>query len=244
SFSYANTREGERKQQLLNISLTVQAGESIGIIGPVGSGKSTLAALIPRMYVPPRGTLFIDDRDVCDWSLNALRTQIGFVPQESFLFSDKLDANIRFGFERASDELTMQASKLAALDKDVRDFRDGYKTIVGERGITLSGGQKQRMSIARALLIDPSIIVFDDATSALDTETDAQIKSGLRETLKGRTSIIISHRISSIQNCDRIYYLDSGRITESGSHSALVQSGGAYAELSRMQSLEHDLEQA
>lgn len=244
SFSYSQTREGERPQQLENISLTIEPGESIGIIGPVGSGKSTLAALIPRLYTPPRGTLFIDDRDVCDWSLTALRTQIGYVPQESFLFSDRLNANIRFGVDRAGDELVRQAAELAALDKDVQEFREGYQTIVGERGITLSGGQKQRMSIARAILIDPKIIIFDDATSALDTETDAQIKSGLHEQLQGRTSIIISHRISSIQNCDRVYYIDRGKIIESGTHNALTQSGGPYAELNRLQSLEHELEEA
>ena len=231
----------ESQFQLRNISLTIQAGESIGIIGPVASGKSTLAALLPRLYNPPRGSLFIDNTDILDWQLDDLRQQIGFVPQESFLFSETLDENIRLGAPGARPDEVAQVAAIAALEGEIEEFSDGYATIIGERGVTLSGGQRQRVSIARAALIDPKIMVLDDATSAVDTETDAKIARELQIALRGRTSLIISHRISTVKNCSRIIYLDSGEITELGTHDELLAAGGAYAELNRMQSLQQEL---
>ena len=169
---------------------------------------------------------------------------IGYIPQDVFLFSDSIANNIAFGSKDISQEKILQSAKDADLYDNVMGFPEQFETVLGERGITLSGGQKQRMSIARAIITDPKIIILDDATSALDTETDAQIKNALRDRLKGCTSIIISHRISSIQNCDRIYYLEAGRIVEHGTHNALATTGGPYAELNRLQSLEHELDEA
>ncbi len=240
--SAANSEPEALAPSLVNISLTIEPGRSLGIVGPVAAGKSTLAALVMRLYQPPRGALFIDDTDILDWPLGALREQIGYVPQEAFLFSDRLRENIRFGAPQATDEEVASAVKAAALEKDIAEFSSGYETIVGERGITLSGGQKQRLSIARAVLTDPRIIILDDATSAVDTETEAQIAAGLNSMLQGRTSIVISHRISAVKDCNEIIYLDGAKITERGSHSELLKTNGSYAELNRLQSLKQELE--
>lgn len=232
---------GGSTNQLQNISLLIEPGESIGIIGPVASGKTTLVALLPRLYNPSRGTLFIDDVDILDWPLEDLRRQIGFVPQDSFLFSETLDENIRLGAPEAETDRVASVAAIAALEDEIKGFSDGYATIIGERGITLSGGQRQRVSIARAALIDPKIMILDDATSAVDTETDAKIARELRSALSGRTSLIISHRISTVKDCNRIIYLESGKITELGTHDELRALGGAYAELNRLQSLQEEL---
>ncbi len=227
---------------LKSVSLLIEQGKSLGIVGPVAAGKSTLAALVMRLYQPPRGVLFVDDTDIMDWPLDTLRQQIGYVPQEAFLFSDRLKENIRFGVPEASDAEVAAAVKASALEKDIADFPKGYETIVGERGITLSGGQKQRLSIARAVITDPRIIILDDATSAVDTETESQITAGLHKMLQGRTAIIISHRISAVKECDEIIYLAGGEIIERGSHNQLLNSSGPYAELNHLQSLKQQLE--
>jgi len=227
---------------LADISLILEPERSLGVIGPVAAGKSTLAALIARLYEPPRGTLLVDGRDVLDWDLRALRKIIGYVPQEAALFSDTLAENIRYGAPDAGPDLIASAAATAAIDREIAGFSGDYETIVGERGVTLSGGQKQRISIARATLTDPRILILDDATSAVDTETESRIQGALREVRRRRATIVISHRVSSVKDCDEVIYLERGRIVERGSHATLVTLGGHYADLVRMQALEEALE--
>ena len=224
------------------INLTIKAGQTIGIVGKTGSGKTTLVALIARLFRAKRGELLIDDIDINDWKLNSLRQQIGFAPQEPFLFSDTLFENIRLGQPEADLEKVKESAGIAALAKDVEDFKDGYMTVVGERGITLSGGQKQRTAIARAIIGRPSILILDDATSAVDTETEDQINEEIKKVLERRTSIIISHRVSSVKEADNIIYLEDGKIAEQGSHDELIAQDGHYAKLYRSQLLEAELE--
>jgi ATP-binding cassette subfamily B multidrug efflux pump len=225
-----------------NISLSIQPGETVGVVGAVGSGKTTLIALLTRLYPVKRGLIFIDDVDINDWELQSLRRQIGCAPQEPFLFSESISENIRFGRRDASLDDVKAVAHTAALDKDIESFANAYDTIVGERGITLSGGQKQRTAIARALLIDPSIVILDDATSAVDTETEDHINERMKAAVASRTTIIISHRISSVKEADLIIYLEDGRIIERGNHDELVKLGGNYAELYRSQLLAMELE--
>ncbi|UCE23741.1 MAG: ABC transporter ATP-binding protein [Candidatus Zixiibacteriota bacterium] len=228
---------------LENVNLTVQPGQTIGLVGMTGSGKTTLVSILARLYRVDDGRVFIDDIDINQWKLAALRRQIGFATQEPFLFSDTVAENIRFGRDVSGiDEITRTA-EIAALAKDVDSFRDGYDTVVGERGITLSGGQKQRTAIARAILGRPSILIFDDVTSSVDTETEHQINERIKQVLSRRTSIIISHRVSSVKDADVILYLDEGKIAEQGSHEQLMRLNGSYAELYRSQLLEMELEQ-
>ena len=236
-------RYGDRAV-LSDVSFTVKAGETVAIVGATGSGKSTLVNLLPRLQNPPRGTVFVDGRDVRDIPLAELRGAIGFVPQEPFLFSDTLADNVAFGVPGSGDEhrdRVEAAATIARLDKDVRDFPQGYATVVGERGITLSGGQKQRTAIARAIVTDPRILVLDDALSAVDTYTEEEILSRLRGVMKARTSIIISHRISTVREADQIVVLDDGRVVEKGKHAELIQRGGHYADLYKKQLLEEEL---
>ena len=226
------------------MSFTVKAGETVAIVGATGSGKSTLVNLLPRLQNPPHGSVFVDGRDVRDLPLAELRGAIGFVPQEPFLFSDTLADNVAFGvpgLKEQHPERIEAAATIARLDKDVRDFPQGYATMVGERGITLSGGQKQRTAIARAIVIDPRILILDDALSAVDTYTEEEILSRLRAVMKSRTSIIISHRISTVRDADQIVVLDEGRVVEKGRHAELIQLGGHYADLYKKQLLEEEL---
>ena len=200
--------------------------------------------LLPRLHNPPRGTVFIDGRDVLDIPLGELRTAIGFVPQEPFLFSDTLAANVALGVPAAASqqpERIRAAGVIAQLDKDVADFPNGYDTMVGERGITLSGGQKQRAAIARAVVIDPRILILDDALSAVDTYTEEEILSRLRGVMRERTAILISHRISTVRDADQIIVLEQGRLVERGRHEELIAHGGLYAELYKKQLLEEEL---
>jgi len=242
-----------------HISLHIDAGQTVAFIGVTGSGKSTLISLLARLHEPPRGSVFVDGVDVLDMPLTTLRGAIGFVPQEPFLFSDSLADNVAFGLDAQAagragqagwpgeagragrEERILEAAAVARLDKDVADFPHGYQTMVGERGITLSGGQKQRTALARALAIDPRILILDDALSAVDTYTEEEILSRLRHVLRQRTSIIVAHRISTVRDADRIFVLDTGRIVERGTHDELVKMNGLYAELHKKQLLEEEL---
>ena len=227
-----------------HISLRIEPGQTVAFIGATGSGKSTLLSLLARLHDPPPGTVFIDGVDVREIPLSSLRGAIGFVPQEPFLFSDAVGDNIAFGADPDSSglqERIHEAATVARLDKDIVTFPRGFDTIVGERGITLSGGQKQRTAIARALMVDPRILVLDDALSAVDTYTEEEILSRLRDVMRQRTSIIVSHRVSTVRDADRIFVLDDGRIVEEGTHDDLVRHGGLYAALYRKQLLEDEL---
>jgi ATP-binding cassette subfamily B protein len=225
-----------------DVSALLPAGKTTAIVGATGSGKSTLLSLIPRLHQPPPGSVFIDGVDVRNIPLSVLRGAIGFVPQEAFLFSDSLAENISFGVRGEISRAAVEhAAQVARLDKDVADFPKGYDTMVGERGITLSGGQKQRTAIARALAVDPKILILDDALSAVDTYTEEEILGRLRDVMRQRTSIIVSHRISTVRDADQILVLDGGRIVERGTHDELVKADGLYAELYRKQLLEEEL---
>jgi ATP-binding cassette, subfamily B, multidrug efflux pump len=235
---------------LHHISVKIAAGQTVALVGPTGSGKSALISLLPRLYDPPPGTVFVDGVDVRDLPLDTLRGAIGFVPQEPFLFSDSLAANVAFGYDahgRATlsgaprQASILHSASVARLDKDVVDFPKGYDTMVGERGITLSGGQKQRAALARAIAIDPKILILDDALSAVDTYTEEEILSRLREVMRQRTSIIVSHRISTVRDADLILVLANGRIVERGTHDQLILGDGLYAELHKKQLLEEEL---
>jgi ATP-binding cassette subfamily B multidrug efflux pump len=238
-----------------DVSAHIPAGQTTAIVGVTGAGKSILISLIARLHDPPPGTVLVDGRDVRQWPLGTLRAAIGFVPQEPFLFSDTLADNVAFGLDgqdrqagndagRAAavrHERILSAAAVARLDKDVADFPKGYETTVGERGITLSGGQKQRTALARAIVIDPRILILDDALSAVDTYTEEEILSRLRGVMRQRTSIIVSHRISTVRGADMIFLLDAGRIAERGTHDELIRQNGLYAELHKKQLLEEEL---
>jgi ATP-binding cassette subfamily B protein len=228
---------------LVNVSLKINKGETVAFIGKTGSGKTTLVNLIPRFYDVTEGSVTIDGVDVRKIPLKTLRKNIGFVPQETFLFSDTLAKNIVYGNGKEDEELIKYVAQISQLAKDVESFPKGYDTILGERGITLSGGQKQRTSLARALAIDPKILILDDSFSAVDTHTEEEILKRLKEFMKNRTSIIISHRISTVKDSDKIFVIDNGRIAEEGTHEELVELGGIYADLHFKQLLEEELKE-
>jgi|TARA_R110000851_G_scaffold333552_1_gene516255 ATP-binding cassette subfamily B multidrug efflux pump len=237
SFTYPDTGITALK----DVSFAIKPGETLAIVGNTGSGKSTILELIGRLYDVEEGMLKIDDTSIRKLNLEDLRDSIGYVPQDAFLFSDTLRNNIRFGKENASEEEVVEAAKNAAVHKNIIGFTKGYDTVLGERGITLSGGQKQRVSIARAIIKDPQILLFDDCLSAVDTETEEQILQNLHKISKHKTTIIVSHRISSAKNADKIIVLDDGKIIQQGTHSKLVNSEGYYKELYAKQLLEKEM---
>ncbi|MBC8032163.1 MAG: ABC transporter ATP-binding protein [Pyrinomonadaceae bacterium] len=226
---------------LRDINLTIPAGQSVAFVGRTGSGKSTLINLIPRVSDAPADTILVDGVSVRDYPLAQLRSSIGYVPQETFLFSDTLAENIAFGVEKAERSEVEWAAEVAGLTEDIKGFPDGFDTLVGERGITLSGGQKQRTAIARAILRQPKILILDDALSSVDTYTEEKILGQLRGVMRGRTSLIVSHRISTVRDADLICVLDEGQIVEQGTHVELLARGGEYAALYERQLLEEEL---
>jgi ATP-binding cassette, subfamily B, multidrug efflux pump len=228
-------------QVLHDVNLHIPAGSSLAIVGPTGSGKTTLVSLIPRIYDANAGMVLIDGRPIREYSLASLRRNIGFVPQETFLFSDRVRENIALGVDAATDEQIHNAADAANIAADIEGFPEGYETMVGERGITLSGGQKQRTAIARALIRNPRILILDDALSSVDTHTEDKILNHLRDVMQGRTTIFISHRVSTVRNADRIAVLHGGRIVELGTHDELLALNGYYSDLYNKQLLEEEL---
>ena len=227
---------------LRNVNLKVPAGTSLAIVGPTGSGKSTLVSLVPRIYDAAPGSVLIDGRPIREFPLEVLRNNIGFVPQETFLFSDTIRENIAFGAGQSTDADVRRAAEAANIATEIESFPDGYDTLVGERGLTLSGGQKQRTAIARALIRNPRILVLDDALASVDTQTEDRILNHLREVMQGRTTVFISHRVSTVRNADRIAVLRDGEIVEYGTHDELIARNGYYTELHERQLLEEELE--
>lgn len=226
---------------LHDVDLRVPAGSSLAIVGPTGSGKTTLVSLIPRIYDAEPGSVLIDGKPIREYPLAVLRRNIGFVPQETFLFSETIRENIAFGVQNATEEEVRWAAEAANIATDIDSFPEKYKTVVGERGITLSGGQKQRTAIARALIRNPRILVLDDALSSVDTQTEDKILNHLREVMEGRTTIFISHRVSTVRNADQIAVLHGGHIVELGTHEELLALNGYYTDLYNKQLLEEEL---
>ncbi len=236
------THKNSAAPVLKNINLRIRRGMTLAIVGYTGSGKSTLVNLIPRLYDVTGGQLLVDGIDIRSIPIDVLRSQIGYIPQETFLFSDTILNNISYGVDNGTPEHVAQAAEISQIAKDIGDFPNAYETMIGERGITLSGGQKQRTSIARAVMRNPRILILDDALSAVDTYTEEEILKRLRQVMRNRTSILISHRISTVKEADQIVVLDKGSIAEQGTHDELVAKGGIYADLYEKQLLEEELE--
>ena len=235
SFAYT-----KGKPVLDDVSLSIPRGSMLGILGRTGSGKSTLIKTFTRTLDPPAGTVLVNGQSVQDWDLRELRRLFGVTPQDSYLFSDSIKGNIAYG--TASDEATLKkAAVLSAIDRDLCEFANGWDTIIGERGLTLSGGQKQRVAISRALTRDPEILILDDSLSAVDAETERRILNALIEERRGKTTIIISHRVSTLRNADAVLVLDAGRVAEYGAPSALIDRGGFYAKLAALQQLDQEV---
>jgi ATP-binding cassette subfamily B protein len=220
---------------LTDISLNIQAGEKIAIVGPSGSGKTTMFKLVQRFYDPQFGGIYFDGIDIKRYRLDELRKLIGVVPQDISIFSENALENIRYGKEDASDDEVVAASKIAFVDEFIAKLPDGYNTFLGDRGVRLSGGQKQRIAIARALLKNPPLLLLDEATSSLDAESERLVQQALEEAMKGRTTIVIAHRLATVKKADRIVVMENGRIVEIGNHSSLVNNAGLYSHLAKLQ---------
>jgi len=253
NFTYPTTLSGngapasnghESRPVLRNINLTIPAGSTLAVVGPTGSGKTTLAALVARLWEVPPGQLLIDGYAINEWPLESLRRAIGYVPQDTFLFSETVGENIAFGVPAHDPFKVREAAEIASLHSDVEGFTKKYETMVGERGITLSGGQKQRTAIARAIVRDPRILILDDSLSAVDTQTEEKILGQLRGVMRGRTTILIAHRTSTVRDADQIVVLKDGQIIERGTHDELLARQGYYADLYQKQLLEEELERA
>jgi len=241
---FAKSNGNDTHAVLRDINLKIPAGSTLAIVGPTGSGKTTLAALIARLWEAPEGEVLIDGRPIREWPLDTLRRSIGYVPQDTYLFSETVGGNIAFGLPNYDLNQVRQAAEIASFDSDVEGFSLKYETVVGERGITLSGGQKQRTAIARAVIRDPRILILDDSLSSVDTQTEERILTRLRGIMHGRTTILISHRTSTVRDADQIVVLRDGRIIERGTHDELLARGGYYADLYEKQLLEEELERA
>ena len=232
-----NYEERTKNQVLNNISFTARKSENIAIVGPSGAGKSTITSLILHFHEVIEGKILIDGKNINDYNINYLRHNIGIVPQDTFLFGGTIQENIAYGKIEANLEEIIEASKKANAHSFIEEFEDGYNTVVGERGVQLSGGQRQRIAIARTILKDPSILILDEATSSLDSESENQVQIAINELMKNRTTIVIAHRLCTIKNADKILVLDNGRIVESGIHSELLNlENGVYNRLSKFQS--------
>jgi ATP-binding cassette subfamily B protein len=240
SFTHATAKS----PSLSNVSFTVPAGRTVAIVGPTGSGKSTLLALVPRLVDPPPGTVLLDGVPVEELPLTQLRRATGYVPQDTFLFSDTIRENVGFGLDVADDARVTKAAGEARILPEIQQFATGFDTLLGERGVNLSGGQRQRVAIARALAVDPPLLLLDDCLSAVDARTESEILANLREVLKGRTTLLVTHRIAAARLADEIVVLDEGRVVEKGTHEGLLRAGGVYARLAQRQSLEEALEAA